>query len=1071
MRDEPDIVKELREEEKQGKLYYFKTNTVFSEEYKNNKNFNFESENKNYILIKKSLDKISEGIGIANISGKSIYHNSAFIKLTGYTPEDLNLVGGFVGLYDDIGKTQEILKTIQNGNSWSGKIDLIKKNQESVTIFLNADSIKNENGEVIGLIGIHTDITKREKIVRESEEKYRNLIESSPIAVGIIDNNGVFSYWNAAAEKIYGFSKDEIIGKHFTKTKLVKKRDYPKYLKLFTQILRGKKIGPIEINLLNNNGENLIVEVNYNVIKQDGKRVGIQAITQDITDKKKTERKLKESEERYRLIIQSSDAAITFFDKQGNFTLINDIGAKRLGKKPKEIIGKSIYDFWPKEEADKHFKRFQKVMKSGKSADFEDSMEVPAGCFTFFTNIQPTKDADGRIVGVQLMSHDITERKKAEQEIKYLKEYNENILESTPNSIIIVKGNVVEYVNKSFISTFGKNKDSFISKNLKDVVPEEAISVFDDIMQQSDKITELNVKGKIFSVSSFVVKKAEEEEEEERIGIILQDITRLKKVEHLLKQSEEKFRTIFDNSTDGILVADMENKKFVMGNNTICRMLGYSIEEIKDLGVMEIHPKEDLPFVVEQFEKQARREIISAENIPMKRKDGSVFYADINSAPIIMDRKAYLLGSFRDITNRKKAEQELQRSEEKFRLLFNDAPIGIALVDKNGIIREVNNSLLQILSIQKDDFIGKNFVELAPSFGLDFKENIIDFSNRLAEKPPKKEITFLNKNNSKTTISIQSTTIKSGDEIFGILYYLEDITERKLAEKKLTHFQKVVTSATDAIGMSTPDGRHYYQNEAFTKMFGLSVGETDGASGPPATVYADEKVGQKVFDTIKRGNSFIGEVKMLDKDRNEKDILLRAFSVKDEEGKVIGLVGIHTDISERKKSEELLIESDKRYKDLIEGSRDGYIMTDIDDNILEYNTTFKAMTGYTDKDLKDKKLKDLTPIEWHKKTEEMDKHVLKDGYSEVYEKEIVRKDGRIIPVELRKYLIKESGKTKGMWSFVRDISERKQSENEIIEKIKTLEKYKNLTVGRELRIIELKEKVKKLEEKLGEGKK
>ena len=95
---------------------------------------------------------------------------------------------------------------------------------------------------------------------------------------------------------------------------------------------------------------------------------------------------------------------------------------------------------------------------------------------------------------------------------------------------------------------------------------------------------------------------------------------------------------------------------------------------------------------------------------------------------------------------------------------------GIALMDKNGIVQEVNNNLLRLLSVRKEEIIGKNFVKIAPAFGLDVTENITDFSNRLAEKPPKREITFLNKNNSKTTITVQSSVIKSGDEILGVLY-------------------------------------------------------------------------------------------------------------------------------------------------------------------------------------------------------------------------------------------------------------------------------------------------------------
>jgi PAS domain S-box-containing protein len=135
------------------------------------------------------------------------------------------------------------------------------------------------------------------------------------------------------------------------------------------------------------------------------------------------------------------------------------------------------------------------------------------------------------------------------------------------------------------------------------------------------------------------------------------DITDLKNREEELKESEQRFRRIFEEVTDGILLADPETKKFYFGNKTIYQMLDYNEEEIKGLGVMDIHPQEALPYVIEQFEKQSRREIALAKDIPVKRKDGSVFYADVNSVPITLAGEAYLMGIFRDITEQKKAEQ------------------------------------------------------------------------------------------------------------------------------------------------------------------------------------------------------------------------------------------------------------------------------------------------------------------------------------------------------------------------------------------------------------------------------
>jgi PAS domain S-box-containing protein len=137
--------------------------------------------------------------------------------------------------------------------------------------------------------------------------------------------------------------------------------------------------------------------------------------------------------------------------------------------------------------------------------------------------------------------------------------------------------------------------------------------------------------------------------------------TERKKTQEALKESEQRFRAIFDNAVDGILLSAVENKTFHSGNSSICSMLGYNEEEIKKLTVRDIHPEAVLPHVIEQFEKQVAGAIKLAKDIPMKRKDGDVFYADVNSFPISLSGKTYLVGIFRDITERKKAEEEIKK--------------------------------------------------------------------------------------------------------------------------------------------------------------------------------------------------------------------------------------------------------------------------------------------------------------------------------------------------------------------------------------------------------------------------
>ena len=135
-----------------------------------------------------------------------------------------------------------------------------------------------------------------------------------------------------------------------------------------------------------------------------------------------------------------------------------------------------------------------------------------------------------------------------------------------------------------------------------------------------------------------------------------------KRIEEALRESEEKFRAIFDNALDGILVADLESKRFYTCNEMICQMLGYdSMEEVKRLSVMDIHPAKDLPHVMERFEAQLRGELSLAKNILVRRKDGTVFYADVNSSLVTFAGKTYLMSIFRDVTERKRAEAALER--------------------------------------------------------------------------------------------------------------------------------------------------------------------------------------------------------------------------------------------------------------------------------------------------------------------------------------------------------------------------------------------------------------------------
>jgi len=122
-----------------------------------------------------------------------------------------------------------------------------------------------------------------------------------------------------------------------------------------------------------------------------------------------------------------------------------------------------------------------------------------------------------------------------------------------------------------------------------------------------------------------------------------------------LRENEQRFRKIFDSLCDGIIVVDVNTRKFYLNNKKICQMLGYSTRELQKLGVKDIHPEESLPYVIGEFEKLAKGKTTVAKDIPVKRKDGSVFYAEVSSSRVRLGRKNYLVKILRDTSDRKTA--------------------------------------------------------------------------------------------------------------------------------------------------------------------------------------------------------------------------------------------------------------------------------------------------------------------------------------------------------------------------------------------------------------------------------
>jgi len=269
---------------------------------------------------------------------------------------------------------------------------------------------------------------------------------------------------------------------------------------------------------------------------------------------------------------------------------------------------------------------------------------------------------------------DVTELKKAEEALKESGERYRTLVENVPVAVYRntpgPKGKIL-MGNPGYYRMFGfDSEEEFKQFNVADFYmdPEERKAFSDNLLAQgSVSGVELALKkkdGTPFWGSVTAKVLYDERGEVTCFDCTIMDITARKQAEEALKESEARYRALFEGAAEGVLVADIETKEFIYANPAICRMLGYSEEELRQMAVSDIHPKEDLEHVISEFEAQAREEKTLAQDIPCLRKDGEIIYADITTSKVFIDGRQCSVGFFTDITKEKKLEAQLAQAQK-----------------------------------------------------------------------------------------------------------------------------------------------------------------------------------------------------------------------------------------------------------------------------------------------------------------------------------------------------------------------------------------------------------------------
>jgi PAS domain S-box-containing protein len=497
-----------------------------------------------------------------------------------------------------------------------------------------------------------------------------------------------------------------------------------------------------------------------------------------------------------------------------------------------------------------------------------------------------------------------------------------------------------------------------------------------------------------------------------------------------LLESEKLFRGVFERATEGILLTDIRTKKFVYGNYAISRMLGYNLDEIRTLGVTDIHPKENLPHIHARFEKLIRGEIICAEGVQVQRKDGSIFYADIFPYQTKVGARTYVISIFTDVTERKRVEEELRNSEARFRAIFDKTSDGIFLVDLRARKFSIcNATCATMLDYTQEEFLNLDIADIHPGEDLPFiYEEIRKFSR--GEKGVRGDIRFKRKDGSIFVADLSPALVTiAGKE--NLVISFKDITERKRGEEALRESGERLREA-QALGR-IGNWEFDIDNQKITwsdQVYRLY--ERDPALGPPtveeeAAYYAPEQL-ERLHEYVRRaveeGKEFRYDLQVHLPSGRLAHFSATMRPVKDESGRVIRLFGTVQDITERKRVEESLWEKERA----IESSINGIAIADLDGKLTYANAAALKMWGYANEE--EAVGKSGTDF-WNapEKVKEIIE-ALQGQKGWIGELTAKRKDGSTFEVQMSaSRVVDKTGKPISLLAAFVDITERKRAED------------------------------------------
>jgi PAS domain S-box-containing protein len=382
-------------------------------------------------------------------------------------------------------------------------------------------------------------------------------------------------------------------------------------------------------------------------------------------------------------------------------------------------------------------------------------------------------------------------------------------------------------------------------------------------------------------------------------------------------------------TSSGIVIADANapDCPIIYCNRAFEQITGYCAGEILGRNCRFLQGPDTDRATVDKIRDALRQGQALQVIIKNYRKDGTPFWNKLSLSPLRDDsgNLTHFVGTQSDLSEGIEVQDALQQANDQLQTILEAVPGTVSWISSDFRYLGVNQHLAKLHGLQPSAFVGQDIGFLGASE--DFHSFVVEFFAGDATETVK-ELSAKVKTDGEESAGHYLIVAQKYDRGNAACLVGIDITERKRVEEALVLTRKAVESSSDAIGMSDANGTHIYQNQAFSQLFEWDTAEELKLAGGIPTVFADPAVATEVLDTIALGYSWSGEVTNRTKSGEIVQVLLRADAIKDRTGQIVGLIYMNTDITDRKRTEQELRQSEKRFRSLIENARDIIVILD-----------------------------------------------------------------------------------------------------------------------------------------------